>query len=563
VTKPLPTCEACPLFLAPGPVNASGPEDAKIMFVGEAPGEVEVNYPNYKPERMKPFIGGSGRILYALCKNAGIFRDETRVVNVVRCRPPDNRTPTHVEIQACAPLLIKEIEECNPNVIIALGETALNLLTPKKGISTYRGIATKGFQDRKVFPTWHPAFIMRMQHNWGFAVHDLIRAKAESEFPEIRRVPFEIIRQADYTTTLSDCMSDIRGSGTCTFDFETTGLSAKSSEIRMCGFTGRPDKAYVYDWTVGAQQLLEKVFADPKIEVCGQNILAFDMPFAEDKGVKIDWTGKIFDLMVAFHLCNSSYGQTTIGEQRKSGSWQGGRGTEKDLAFIASLHTDMEYWKGKEEYKSDLYTVCGKDVIGTSRAAYNTENGIRLELKNQDMEDLYYKHVLPVHMPLRRMHQRGFKIHTDRAARWSIIMEREAEQLEKALQDGLGNPSLNLNSPKQMMHLFYETLKLPIQYTKDTKTHKLRPTANAEAIATLASLSPDNAILGTVVDIRHLKKLNSTYVIPALRAGVIHPNFGVSKASNGRFNSQNPNVQNVPEDMRDMWIPTRPYHNEC
>jgi uracil-DNA glycosylase family 4 len=561
--KPSERCKSCTLLDEPGPVWGHGKANADIMLVGEAPGAEEVDFPKHRTVRMRPFVGGSGRTLSVIANHAGLRRcikrhdgpcsDDTQTfdANVVKCRPPGNRAPTELEIHCCAPLLIQEIEEHNPNVIVTLGETAMNTLTGRKGIGVYRGVPTKGFAGRKVFPTWHPAYIMRAQQNWPFAVHDLVRATAQSTFPEIRRIPIEIVRQADYKSTHADCRLDIQTSGTCTFDFETTGLSPVYDSIRMCGFAGKPDKAYVYDWTLGAQQLFDEIFGDPKIEVCGQNILHFDIPFAEEKGHKVRWEG-IFDTMIVFHLCNSSYGQTSITDQNK-GSWNKARGTDKDLAMIASVHTDMEYWKGREEYKSDLYTVCGKDVIGTARAAYGPD-GLRGELKALDMEDLYYKHVLPVHLPLHRMSKRGFKIDEDRGARWSILLEREADRLEAVLKEGLGDPHLNLGSPKQMMELLYGKLKLPVQYTQDRKRGR-RPTANAEAMETLAALSPDNAALRTLVDIRHMRKMKSTYVDPGMREGRLHPRFGVSKAANGRFNSQQPNAQNVPEEMRDIWIP--------
>jgi DNA polymerase-1 len=175
------------------------------------------------------------------------------------------------------------------------------------------------------------------------------------------------------------------------------------------------------------------------------------------------------------------------------------------------------------------------------------------------MLDLYYKHVLPVHRPLRNMTKRGVKIDEDRAARWSILLEQNADRLEKTLKEGLGDPFLNMNSAPQMMDLLYNKLGLPVQYLQDKKKGR-RPTANAEAIEALALLAPENKILMSIVDIRHLRKMKSTYIDEALLRGRLHPRFGVSKAANGRFNGWSPNAQNVPEEMRDIWIPDSPEH---
>ena len=113
-------CTACPLYNEPGPVPATGPTNAKMLYIGEAPGETEVDAPMYRPERMAPFIGGSGRIRNAILSHAGINKDkEIRTCNVVKCRPPRNRTPTDDEIRYCAKFLIEEIQNVVPNVIIA------------------------------------------------------------------------------------------------------------------------------------------------------------------------------------------------------------------------------------------------------------------------------------------------------------------------------------------------------------------------------------------------------------------------------------------------------------
>jgi len=545
-------CRECPLFEEPGMVPGVGPETAKMLLLGEAPGGEEVDTPHHRPERFKPFIGGSGRLLSSLCAHAGIDRNKAFVTNVVKCRPPGNRTPTALEIACCAPFLNAELALIKPNVVVLLGEIALNALTKEKGIGLHRGVPITGFSGQKCLATWHPAFIARAQYYWPFAVADLVHAKAQDAFPELRRIPFEIVSPRISEADRADLLATIRARGAFTFDFETTGLSGKRDSIKMCGFTSSANKAYVLDWSTSTLQLLQTLLDDPSVEVVGQNILNFDLPFAEDQGLRIRWD-RVFDTMTGFHLANSSYGQTTVAEQNAGTFRQ--RGADKDLTFISSFHTDIPYWKSREGYRDDLHKVCGTDCIATDRAALDPITGIKAELASYNMLDLYYKHVLPVHPILYQMTKRGVRIDEDRAARWAIVLEKEADSLEAVLKEGLGDPFLNLQSPQQLMKLLYEKLKLPVQYTHDKKKG-MRPTANAEAMEALAQLAPENRVLGSLVDIRHLRKMRSTYVEPALQGGgFLHPRFGVSKAATGRFNSWDPNAQNVPEEMRDMWIP--------
>jgi len=567
-------CQNCTLYLEPGPVLGEGDRNTKILFVGETPNADAVDYPNYRPDRFHPYAGGLGRIRSALFKGAALDKKDLFSTHCVKCYPPKGRNPTELEVACCASFLIEEIESINPNVVIAAGELALNVLTGKKKIGLFRGVPTEGPSLRKtehtepdlglvrggpdllpykVFPTWNPKAVVVQQWNWPFAVHDLVRAKAESTTPEINRVPYNIVRVAHTDPDAGPMLSDIRARGAATFDFETTGLSPQHDSIHLCGIASGTDQAHVYSWSDRTKQLLQTLFDDPKIEVCGQNILSFDLPFFEAKGGIVDYA-KIFDTMVAFHLCNSSYGQTSISEQN-AGSYTA-RGTEKDLSFIASNHTDMEYWKSRDSYKSDIRLVCGLDCIATDRAAYAPHTGLKAELERYGMTSLYYDHVLPVHPVMANMTRHGVLIDGERAMLWGYLLQKNAEEKEVQLKEGLGDPHLNINSSPQLMTLLYDKLGLPVQWNNDKKRGRTR-TANAEALERLAQLAPENVILREIVAVRHLRKMNSTYIQPGLEApdGHLHPRFGVSKTSNGRFNGFAPNAQNVPEQMRDIWIP--------
>lgn len=549
-------CRPCPLFRAPGPVSATGPLDARLAFFGEAPGAQEVDEEmGFRRERFSTFVGGSGRTLTAMCAQAGIFRKETYCDNVVKCRPPSNRKPTELEVALCGrAFLIPTLDKISPNVVVPLGDTALGVLSGLKGITNHRGVAIEGYtkpdgSKQKLLPSWHPAFILRSQHLWPFAVHDLARAAAESEFPELRRVPFDIITGASSEASRRDLLSACRERGGATFDFETTGLSPKRDQIVMVGITPDGRKADVLDWSGPTAELLQAVFDDPEIKIIGQNILYFDLPFAEGKGMNIDkaW-GKVVDDMVLFHLCNASYGNTPAKGAGKA------RGPEKDLTMIASCHTDIPYWKSRDNYKNDLRRVCGIDVIATHRAAMDPETGLLAELKANGMEALYWKHVLPVHPVLHKMTKRGVRCDVPKAMRWAVRFRRYAAEMQQTLRDALNEPWLNVNSSKDLISLLYDKMKLPVQWSKDIKTGELRRTADAFALENLSDLAPENFVLKCVTESRHAQKMDSTYIAPGVADGRYRPHFGTSKTSNGRLNSWDPNGQNIPDEFRELWL---------
>lgn len=131
-------------------VPAVGPEDAEVMVVGEAPGANEV-------EEGEPFVGRAGEKMDDILRDIGVERSELYITNLVKIRPPDNRDPKKDEIEAWNPLLEKEIENVNPEVIVTLGNFASRkLLNTDKGISSIHGRLFSR-EARKIMPVYHPA----------------------------------------------------------------------------------------------------------------------------------------------------------------------------------------------------------------------------------------------------------------------------------------------------------------------------------------------------------------------------------------------------------------------
>ena len=142
------------------PVIGQGDHDAKIMFIGEAPGENEAL-------SGIPFCGASGRILNELLHSIGIQRDEVYITNIVKDRPPKNRDPSIEEVDAYSPYLIRQIEIIRPNVIVTLGRHAMQLMLKILGlsqidqqISVLHGKLIdipEHDQAEKLLPLYHPA----------------------------------------------------------------------------------------------------------------------------------------------------------------------------------------------------------------------------------------------------------------------------------------------------------------------------------------------------------------------------------------------------------------------
>ena len=151
-------CLACPLGAGRLRfVFGEGSPSARLMFVGEGPGRDE-------DLQGRPFVGKAGELLDRMIGALGLQRSEVYIANVVKCRPPDNRTPTAQEAQRCLGYLRRQIELIRPSVIVTLGATPLReLLGVQTGITRIRGQWQRldMLGGLPVMPTFHPAYVLR------------------------------------------------------------------------------------------------------------------------------------------------------------------------------------------------------------------------------------------------------------------------------------------------------------------------------------------------------------------------------------------------------------------
>lgn len=155
VKKEVKDCTKCELCKKrTNTVFSDGTEDAEVMFIGEGPGADE-------DREGIPFVGKAGQLMNKAFIGLGIDREKVYIANIVKCRPPGNRTPEKKEADACLDYLRKQVAEVKPKIIILLGNTALkNILGYEYGITSSRGkwIEKKGI---KYMPTFHPSALLR------------------------------------------------------------------------------------------------------------------------------------------------------------------------------------------------------------------------------------------------------------------------------------------------------------------------------------------------------------------------------------------------------------------
>jgi uracil-DNA glycosylase family 4 len=153
------TCTLCPLSQGrTRAVPGEGDFRAELMFVGEGPGADE-------DIQGRPFVGRAGQLLTKIISAMGFKREDVYITNIVKCRPPKNRTPIREEIDACKPYLVAQIEAIAPRVIVTLGKVAVDFFHPSAtGMTKLRGHFIE-YGKTLVMPTFHPSYLIRNEGN--------------------------------------------------------------------------------------------------------------------------------------------------------------------------------------------------------------------------------------------------------------------------------------------------------------------------------------------------------------------------------------------------------------
>jgi uracil-DNA glycosylase len=162
------TCQKC--VLAQGRTHAvpgEGPENAEILFVGEAPGF-------HEDRQGRPFVGAAGKFLEELLEKIGMTREQVYIANVAKCRPPGNRDPQPAEIEACRPYLDRQIELLRPKLIVTLGRFSMERYFPGASISRIHG-QPKRVGNVIYYPMFHPAAALHQPRWRSLVEQDILK----------------------------------------------------------------------------------------------------------------------------------------------------------------------------------------------------------------------------------------------------------------------------------------------------------------------------------------------------------------------------------------------------
>jgi DNA polymerase-1 len=525
------------------------------MLVGEAPGAEE-------ELQGVPFIGAAGKTLDMVLSQAGITRYECLVTNVARERPPANKISFFFEDKKCTipkpklkewiQQLKTEIEFNKPNVVVALGNTALWALTGEKKISEFRGYIlpcslAEGF---KVIATYHP---MALNHEWKLlfpTVMDLRKAKRHSEFstiPDDNRILIADISPAKFIDYCYE-VADDNNIDYISADIETL---QPGTHIDILGV------AHSSDFGVSVRIINGRTPTMPERDEeklwSAFNYLVQKKPVvmqngAYDKGVlwynnHIFIKNHFFDTLIAAHAC-----------------WPE---CPRDLGFLASLCLDVAPWKGEAKDNRSLYNA--GDVCNTHAL---------VPVLQKEMEKLGVRNTFDFEMSLIElsvmMQLQGMRIDKNKQQELKATATTNAAEAKLKLNTLVGK-EINYNSPKQLQQLLYIDLGLPIQYKKRKSVNDPRVvSADAVALKKISIIEPDNPIFNMILEYKKWSKLKSSFLsIELSPEDTVHTSYNITGSSTdeegrksfGRWSSSKSiilpygsgNLQNIPAIARKMY----------
>jgi len=547
-----------------------GNPDAPILLVGMAPGREEL-------AAARPFVGGSGRLLWALMKKAGIRREDCYIVNIIGEWPEGaGGGPTRAQLDKYWDAFDSAVSRSTAKAVVCLGGDAFRrvsgieggieqwrgyLVAPSECLTSTRSVVTvttyktsntkKGYKKGDprsvrtkapyktplpksadwILPTLHPAGVMRS----GFTNLPALQA----DLHRVRRALDDELSYGRTSFIISPVIWHLEKGAAIAFDIETP-RPPDDHVIERIGMATESG-TWTSLWDAYSTEAARRMLGAAGVVKVAHNI-AFDLPRLEDYDVSI--ADPIFDTMLAAQMLQPDL--------------------YKGLNAVTSLYLDRKRHKHEQALAPEHYNA--NDATVTLELYTPLRDGLAVtgQLK------LFTGTIMPTVRTLIKMTRRGIAVDSARRDAWLV----ELGQQERALiEKWAGHSAVNVNSPQQVAKHLYGTLAMDRQYNKYGGT-----AVDAGALLSLKWLYPQHAeMLDTLIELKKVRKLRSTYAEQALGAdGCVHPSYlpaskdyeyvdaeggrsyNKGMAGTGRLTARDPNIQNQPAAARRLYIPHAP-----
>ncbi|MGH2638968.1 MAG: DNA polymerase [Rhabdochlamydiaceae bacterium] len=545
----------------------SGPLEAKVAIIGEAPGEQEIKY-------SIPFVGNSGKLLTEMLFQAGFNRNACWIGNCTSARPPENdikhffagvREAATLHLPVCNNLhpkkplsegidfLTRVLRGMKPNLIITLGNTPLWALTGNTGITKWR-VSVIESPYGKLICTIHPADVFQQYHWKHVIIQDLRRARLEADSPEIR-IPnynFQLLPSFEAVKTTLQCL--IASRQIIAVDIETAfrhisciGIAWSPIDAICIPFFRRPaESIYTLEEEMEIILLLR--------QLCRGNPTIWHNGMFDTQYIARRWgflPTDIHDTMLMQHV---SFPGMLGGKLDPVTSKEQKSGSSQSLRFISSMYCSFyRYWKDDGKILDNYITG---DLEKHWR--YNCEDCVRTfecffvlkeALETRDLWNQYefQRSLIPSAL---QMMFRGVQIDTDAHDRLKKQVADESKQELDWIEAALGQP-FDPASSTQMKALFYTELKCKPVFHRKTK----QPTLDDDALTNIKKRYPVlEPLVKHIEKWRSLQVLKNTFLTAAVSPdGKMRFAYNLTGTTTFRFSSsenafeEGTNMQNLPK----------------
>lgn len=519
----------------------------RLAILGEAPGEKEEAYG-------KPFIGPSGNFLDSLLSQTGILRQGCFVGNICKYRPPGNKIEEfgydHPKVQEGWEELKDELTRFNPHAILALGNTPLHFLCDRTGILSWRGSILSSPYG-KVVPSIHPAAVLREYKQWVFLRHDCLRARQESESPDLI-LP---VRNLELNLTADEICSRLDNWDTrriASFDIEG---GVKS--FPCCSVAGEPNRGFIIAWSRFTEEEQGRVACSLsrflyRYDV--KKVLQFGLydRFVLAYAYNLLIRGVVDDTMLKHW---EIYPESSTSEKTATGKKKKGLG--KGLGVIASIWTREPFYKSdrKTEDTQTFYEYCIKDSCVTHEAndamsGSLSPNGLRHYKFNVDLQSAL------LYMELRGMGYDQTTASTE-LNQVKAALSETASRLSLRAGYSLTGATGGLSSPK-LKKCLYNEKGYPPQKIGRGPTAKV--TTNVEALLNLAHKYKNDPFISDVLLHRKLESVKETLEVSTDPDGRVRCGYNLVGTETGRLacytspTGSGANLQTITKKLRKLYV---------
>lgn len=551
-----------------------GPRDAKIVIVGEAPGEQE-------DKAGVPFTGGSGQLLNKLLGECGISRRECFVTNVAHVRPPNNdfawllKKDNQQHLQQGMMKLYADLSTIRPNLVLALGGQALKALTGKTGIDKWRGsVLPCGLvPGLKVIGTYHPAFVLRV-YDYGAVVRfDLAKAERESKTPSIHYPTRNILLPdgrwerdgvgvVDWSWTseawdIVEIVRKLEVSGRYSVDIECYEVAPGEWKLACVGFCCDPSWAVsIPADTPQNLEWIRRLVEGPAQKIYQNG--TFDVSVLMDCNMAP--TNFWWDTMIAHHVLYAECAGGSDEVAKMTGNKKRAA-IAKGLAFLTSVNTNEPFYKddGKLWKASGDVRIFRRYNALDCCTTLESQLAQEKDLREFGVLDQFHRRMELV-SPLITATRTGIRVDVERRKSMLDEVVGKEQVFQAILNTAAGHP-VNVSSNPQVTKLLYDELKLPPKrkIVKGKATNNR--TGDAATLDELAAKHPGIPALRAILHVREQRVLRERYLgTPIGKDGRIRCSFDITGTRSYRLSSRasldgtGTNLQNQPVWIRQCYV---------